>query len=152
MTDEPAPTIATLRDSLSIKRRPPSARAQRHEIAMMDASPTRWSELLTPEYAIATTTLCLGVSLFAFNGFLVSTSLPTAVEELGGAALISWSLTVYLVFAIVGGSGAAVIKQPDGELVLRIVHAQGGGNRVGEQRSVFIVGGNENVHRGLPVA
>jgi len=78
---------------------------------MMDASPTRWSELLTPEYAIATTTLCLGVSLFAFNGFLVSTSLPTAVEELGGAALISWSLTVYLVFAIVGGSGAAVIKQ-----------------------------------------
>ena len=78
---------------------------------MMDAVPARWADLLTPEHAISTTTLCLGVSLFAFNGFLVSTSLPTAVEELGGAALISWSLTVYLVLAIVGGSGAAFLKQ-----------------------------------------
>ena len=45
---------------------------------------TSWSELLSPSYSAATLTLCLGVALFAFNGFLVSTSLPTAVREIGG--------------------------------------------------------------------
>src|SRR5690606_9895922 len=44
------------------------------------------------------------------NGFLVSTALPTAVEELGGVALLSWATTVFLVFAIMGGAGAALLK------------------------------------------
>ncbi|WFU49086.1 MFS transporter [Sinorhizobium terangae] len=67
----------------------------------------RWSELLRPHHLAATVTLCLGVALFAFNEFFVSTALPTAVEEFGGAALLSWALTLYLVFAIVGGAVAA---------------------------------------------
>lgn len=67
----------------------------------------RWSELLRPHHLAATVTLCLGVALFAFNEFFVSTALPTAVEEFGGAALLSWAFTLYLVFAIVGGAVAA---------------------------------------------
>ncbi|MCA1407868.1 MFS transporter [Ensifer sp. IC3342] len=67
----------------------------------------RWSELLRPHHLTATVTLCLGVALFAFNEFFVSTALPTAVEEFGGAALLSWAFTLYLVFAIVGGAVAA---------------------------------------------
>ncbi|MCX8280479.1 MFS transporter [Phyllobacterium sp. 0TCS1.6C] len=69
-----------------------------------------WSELLTARYSAATATLCLGVALFAFNGFLVSTSLPTAVGEIGGLALISWAFTLYLVLSIVGGSAGALLK------------------------------------------
>ena len=77
----------------------------------MISAAARWGDLVAPRYAAATATLCLGIALFAFNGFLVATCLPTAVEELGGAALISWSLTLYLAFAIVGGTGAAYAKQ-----------------------------------------
>lgn len=71
----------------------------------------RWSELLRPRYLASTITLCLGVALFAFNEFFVSTALPTAIEELGGAALLSWAITFYLVFAIIGGMTAANLKQ-----------------------------------------
>ncbi|MEY9531980.1 MFS transporter [Sinorhizobium fredii] len=67
----------------------------------------RWSELLKREHLAATVTLCLGVALFAFNEFFISTALPTAVEEFGGAALLSWAFTLYLVFAIIGGALAA---------------------------------------------
>ncbi|HEV7305861.1 MFS transporter [Ensifer sp.] len=70
----------------------------------------RWRELLRPDYFVATVTLCLGVALFAFNEFFVSTALPTAVEEFGGATLISWAVTLYLVFAILGGAVAANLK------------------------------------------
>jgi MFS family permease len=50
------------------------------------------------------------VALFAFNGFLVSTSLPTAVREIGGVEFISWAFTLYLVLSIVGGSSGALLK------------------------------------------
>lgn len=78
---------------------------------MSDAVEGRWAEIFTPRYATVTLILCLGVALLAFNAFLASISLPTAVQELGGVALISWALTLFLVFAIVGGSGAALLKQ-----------------------------------------
>lgn len=73
--------------------------------------PGGWGELLQPRNLAATTTLCLGVGLFAFNEFFISTALPTAVSELGGATLLSWALTLYLVFAIVGGMMAADMKR-----------------------------------------
>ncbi|WEX75846.1 MFS transporter [Sinorhizobium numidicum] len=69
-----------------------------------------WREILSPGRLAATATLCLGVALFAFNEFFISTSLPTAVAEFGGAALLSWAFTLYLVFAILGGTLAANLK------------------------------------------
>ncbi len=78
---------------------------------MTDAPRGHWAELAAPGHAAATATLCLGVALFAFNSFLVSTALPTAVSEVGGIALISWSLSLYLMFAIAGGAGAALAKR-----------------------------------------
>ncbi|NUS68887.1 MAG: MFS transporter [Ensifer adhaerens] len=70
----------------------------------------RWSELMRPDYLATTAALCLGVALFAFNEFFVATALPTAVEEIGGATLLSWAVTLYLVFAILGGAVAATLK------------------------------------------
>ncbi|MBC7148488.1 MAG: MFS transporter [Rhizobium sp.] len=71
----------------------------------------RWAELLAPRYLAATTMLCMGVALYAFNGFLVSTVLPAAVGEIGGAELLPWSMTLYLVASIVAGASAALLKQ-----------------------------------------
>ncbi len=70
-----------------------------------------WGEVLRPPYLATTATLCLGVALYAFNTFLVGTALPTAVQELDGRALISLSLTVYLVFAIMSGASSALLKR-----------------------------------------
>lgn len=71
----------------------------------------RWAEIFGPRYLPVTLILGLGVSLFAFNAFLSSTALPSAVQELGGVEVISWATTLYLVFAIVGGAAAAMLKR-----------------------------------------
>ena len=90
---------------------------------MSDSVEGRWAEIFTPRYATVTLILCLGVALLAFNAFLASISLPTAVQEMGGVALISWALTLFLVFAIVGGSGAALLKRQLGARSALLVSA-----------------------------
>lgn len=90
---------------------------------MSDSVEGRWAEIFTPRYGTVTLILCLGVALLAFNAFLASISLPTAVQELGGVALISWALTLFLVFAIVGGSGAALFKQRLGSRTALLISA-----------------------------
>ncbi len=90
---------------------------------MSDNVEGQWAEIFTPRYATVTLILCLGVALLAFNAFLASISLPTAVQEMGGVALISWALTLFLVFAIVGGSGAALLKQQLGARTALLVSA-----------------------------
>ncbi len=74
-------------------------------------SPGRWPELLAPPYFLAAITLCLGVVLFAFNVFLVSTALPSAVTELGGGQFMAWATSLYLIPAIIAGTSAAAIVQ-----------------------------------------
>lgn len=94
----------------------PSAAASRTD----DEEKGRWAELFEAKYAATTTMLCIGVALYAFNGFLVSTALPSAVGELGGTAVISWSLSLYLAASIVSGAAAALIKQRFGGRVTLI--------------------------------
>ena len=100
----------------------------RGDIEMSEASISepvtgQWMDLVSPKYAFASLTLCLGVALFAFNGFIVSTAVPTAVIELNGASLISWSVSLYLIFAIVSGSAASLLKQRFGARVTFIAAA-----------------------------
>lgn len=77
----------------------------------MTSSPSgRWAELFTPQHLAASLTLMLAAGIFAFNTFLVSTSMPTAVGELHGEAYISWTLTVYIVASITGGASAPLLR------------------------------------------
>ncbi|HEV8391313.1 MAG TPA: MFS transporter [Dongiaceae bacterium] len=69
-----------------------------------------WRDLLLGPKKAAVWTICLGVALHAFNWFVVNTITPSAVLELGGAELLSWVTAFYLVFSIVGSSGAAFLK------------------------------------------
>lgn len=77
---------------------------------MPSASSGRWSELASPTYLAASLTLMLATAIFAFNAFLVSTAMPTAVGELRGEAYISWTLTVYIVASITAGASAPLLK------------------------------------------
>ncbi|MGF7162379.1 MFS family permease [Rhodoligotrophos appendicifer] len=81
---------------------------------MSDFVSSDWGSLLQRRNATALTTLCLGVGLYAFNTFIVATSLPSAVREIGGVVLISWAFTCYLVPAIIGGAAGALLKQKFG--------------------------------------
>ena len=74
-----------------------------------EAAPGRWRELLSRRHLFATVTVSLGIVLFAFNAFLVGTALPSAVTGLGGAELLSWATSLYLIFSIVGGSSTATL-------------------------------------------
>lgn len=77
---------------------------------MNSASSGRWSELVAPAYLAASLTLMLAAAIFAFNAFLVSTAMPTAVDELHGEAYLSWTLTVYIVASITAGASAPLLK------------------------------------------
>jgi MFS family permease len=69
-----------------------------------------WRDLLLGPKKAAVWTICLGVALHAFNWFVINTITPSAVLELGRADLLSWVTAFYLVFSIVGSSGAAFLK------------------------------------------
>ena len=77
---------------------------------MAAPSNIRWRDLLLGPKRAAVWTICLGVSLHAFNWFVVTTITPSAVLDLGGAELLSWVTAFFLVFSIVGSSGAAFLK------------------------------------------
>ena len=52
-------------------------------------SGARWSEILTREYASRLATLALAIWLHASNSMLTATTMPSAVEDIGGLNLIS---------------------------------------------------------------
>lgn len=87
----------------------------------MDQAPEyQRTETFSRTHMVLALTLCLGEGIYALNSFLISTSLPSAVIELGGVALISWAFTVYLVAAIVGGAAAGFLKPRLGARVILI--------------------------------
>ncbi|ODN70658.1 MFS transporter [Methylobrevis pamukkalensis] len=73
--------------------------------------PATWRMLVDDGRAPATVMLCLGVGLYAFNDFIVTTTMPSAVLDLGSVHLISLAFSVFLVAAIVGGAAGGRIKQ-----------------------------------------
>lgn len=91
-----------------------------HQIELPEES---WGALLRPRYLAPTITLSLGVALSAFSTFFVATALPSAIGELGGASLISWASTLFLVFIIVGGLIAANLKRRLGARTALILSA-----------------------------
>ncbi|MCB8877340.1 MFS transporter [Acidisoma silvae] len=69
-----------------------------------------WRSLFARPYGAYLATFSLGSALYAFAAFLVSACMPSAVQELGHLTLMSWSLTFYLIAAIVAGIVASPLK------------------------------------------
>ncbi|MDZ7874761.1 MAG: MFS transporter [Rhizobium sp.] len=98
-TDKSAgPSLPSIPDMIDEFKTPPS-------------EPGGWLDLLSREHLSTTLMLSMGVALFAFNGFFVSTVLPSAIAEIGGGHLIAWSVSLYLIGSIVAGVTAAQFKQ-----------------------------------------
>jgi MFS family permease len=63
-----------------------------------------WLALLRREWIPALAVLLGGVLLHSMNVLLVATVLPSIVEEVGGAALMSWPTTAFLASSIVAAT------------------------------------------------
>ncbi|MEX0349034.1 MAG: MFS transporter [Paracoccaceae bacterium] len=68
-----------------------------------------WREVLTSPHASALALICLSVWLHAADSLMVATMLPSIVGEVGGAALVGWSVSLYEIGSIVAGTASALL-------------------------------------------
>lgn len=65
---------------------------------------TGWSALLRPVWLPALSVLVGGVLLHSMNVLMLATVLPSVVDDLGGATLMSWTSTAFLASSIVASA------------------------------------------------
>lgn len=65
---------------------------------------SRPPRLFDPEHRLTVVVLASGVALFATNTYITTTLLPTAVIEIGGQRFYAWTMTVFLLAALVASS------------------------------------------------
>lgn len=75
-----------------------------------DAPRIGWLELMRPEWLPALVVLLGGVLLYSMNVLMISTVLPSIVEEVGGARLMSWPLTGYLASSLVSATCTGLLS------------------------------------------
>ena len=63
-----------------------------------------WSALLRPAWLPAVAVLVGGVLLHSMNVLMLATVLPSVVEEVGGATLMSWTSSAFLASSIVAAT------------------------------------------------
>ena len=63
-----------------------------------------WSDLLKPEWVPPLAVLLCGVLLHSMNVLIVATVLPSLVEEVGGATMMSWPTTAFLASSILAAT------------------------------------------------
>ncbi|MBM3584921.1 MAG: MFS transporter [Alphaproteobacteria bacterium] len=85
--------------------------------------PPTWDELLFGRYAAVAWTLCLGTAMHATAWYILATALPSTVADVGGAALVSWVVSIYLVASIVTGSASGLLKSRYGSRPVVVVAA-----------------------------
>lgn len=65
---------------------------------------TGWSAMLRPAWLPAVSVLVGGVLLHSMNVLMLATVLPSVVDNLGGATLMSWTSTAFLASSIVAAT------------------------------------------------
>lgn len=68
-----------------------------------------WGEFLGSPHAASLALVCLAVWLHAAESLIVATMLPSIVAEIGGVALVGWSVSLYEIGSIVAGAASALL-------------------------------------------
>lgn len=68
-----------------------------------------WGEILNVAYGPSLAVVCLGVWLHAADSLLVATMLPAIVAEIGGEAMVAWTIALYEIGSIVAGAASALL-------------------------------------------
>ena len=66
-----------------------------------------WSELLQGRNGLRSIALAGGVALHAINIYVVTTILPSIIQEIGGLEYYAWNTTLFVVASIVGSAVSA---------------------------------------------
>ncbi|MFZ5781086.1 MAG: MFS transporter [Pseudomonadota bacterium] len=74
------------------------------ETAPRQTADTGWTALLQPAWLPAVSVLVGGVLLHSMNVLMLATVLPSVVEEVGGAPLMSWTSTAFLASSIIAAT------------------------------------------------
>ncbi|MFT5111241.1 MAG: MFS family permease [Parasphingorhabdus sp.] len=73
-----------------------------------------WSELLNRALLPKLITLCMAVWLHASNSMLTATTMPSAIAEIGGFSLISWTFALYLAGSIASAASVGFVVNKHG--------------------------------------
>lgn len=73
-----------------------------------------WREFLGGAHAPALALVSLAVWLHAADSLIVATMLPAIVAEIGGAALVGWSVSLYEIGSILAGAASALLTMRHG--------------------------------------
>ena len=68
-----------------------------------------WRELFTREYLPRLAILALALWLHASNSMLTATTMPSAVDEIGGRELLSWTFALYLAGSISAAASMSLV-------------------------------------------
>jgi MFS family permease len=68
-----------------------------------------WGEFLRQTQTGALALVCLAVWLHAADSLIVATMLPSIVADIGGARLVSWTVSIYEIGSIVAGAATALL-------------------------------------------
>ena len=74
-----------------------------------DVEKVGWLELFTREHIPSLLLICLGVWLHAADSMLVATMIPAIVADIGGQAMVGWSIARYEIGSIVAGAASGVL-------------------------------------------
>jgi len=66
---------------------------------------TGWRQLFSREHAVNLALVSLGVWLHAADSLVVSTLMPSIVDDIGGVEFIAWTFALYEVGSIIAGAG-----------------------------------------------
>lgn len=79
-------------------------------VAMSDETvKTGWGALLKPAWLPAISVLVGGILMHSMNVLMLATVLPSVVEDVGGAQLMSWTSTAFLASSIVAATCTAYL-------------------------------------------
>ena len=73
-----------------------------------------WGEILNATYGPSLIVVSLGVWLHAADSLLVATMLPAIVAEIGGEAMVAWTIALYEIGSIVAGAASALLAMRHG--------------------------------------
>ena len=74
-----------------------------------EAIAVSWHELVNRDYLPKLITLCMALWLHASNSMMTATTMPNAVDEIGGLNLISWTFALYLAGSIAAAASMSIV-------------------------------------------
>ena len=71
---------------------------------MTSTSHDSWATLLSGRNGLRSLALAGGVSVHAINVYLVTTILPSVVQDIGGLEYYAWNMTLFVMTSILGSA------------------------------------------------